>query len=509
MSEDTVAAPAQETGRVGLSLSNGTLSRIPSHVRRPDYDRAKLSAGIVHIGVGNFFRAHEALYVEKCLALPGQETWGIIGVGLGDGPEKRLKAEAVRRQDGLYTLAEFAPDGSVSLRVIGAVLEFLHAPAAPDRVLARLAAPETRIVSLTITEGGYNLDETTKDFILSEPGVQHDLANPSQPSTAFGFIVEALAMRRAAGLKGFTILSCDNLRSNGKVSRTAVLGFARARDPELAKWIDENVSFPNSMVDRIAPSVGANEVVKVNALSGIDDRTPVIGEAFSQWVVEDDFVAGRPAFEEVGVELRSDVEQFEAMKGRLLNASHMMLSYPALMCGFRIVDEALREKAIVAYLLAFLEKDVIPIVQGPEGVSLEDYKRSIIARFENPAIGDQLLRIANNGIAKLPIFLSRTLGELLARGGSFERVALCLASFDQYLKGSDLKGSALVVDEPHLTAGDRTLLNSNDPHAVLKLSPFEALGLALDRRFTAVFDAAVARLRSEGAVAALHYSAQA
>ncbi|XKM43660.1 mannitol dehydrogenase family protein (plasmid) [Rhizobium ruizarguesonis] len=494
---------------LGVTLSNKALGEVPQRVTVPAYDRSQLSAGIVHIGVGNFFRAHEALYVEKCLEIPGQESWGIVGVGLGDGDDKRKKADAIAKQDGLYTLTEFAPNGSVAVRVIGAMIDFLHAPAAPDKVLTRLAAPETRIVSLTITEGGYNLDEATREFKLSDPDVQYDLTNPKTPKTTFGFIVEALSMRREAGLKGFTILSCDNLRSNGKVSRTAVLGFAAARDMELAKWIEQNVSFPNSMVDRIAPSVGPAEVSRVNGLSGIADQTPVIGETFSQWVVEDDFIAGRPSFEKVGVELRGDVEQFEAMKGRLLNASHMMLSYPAMMCGFRIVDQALRERAIADYLLAFLEKDVIPIVKGPDGVSLGDYKRSIIARFENPAIGDQLLRIAQNGVAKLPIFLSRTLGELLSRGGSFERVALCLASFDQYLRGKDLSGEPLPVDEPHLTPGDEELLRSDDPHAVLRLSPFEPLAMADNPRFVEIFDATKARLRAEGPVAALRHAASA
>ncbi|NKK89186.1 mannitol dehydrogenase family protein [Rhizobium leguminosarum bv. viciae] len=502
------ASPAS-ANKASVPLSNLTLASVGGSVRTPSYDRAKVSPGIVHIGVGNFFRAHEALYVEKCLELGGNDSWGIIGVGLGDGPDKRAKVDAVNSQNGLYTLTEFSPDGSTSIRVIGAMLEFLHAPASPEQVLSRLADQNTKIVSLTITEGGYNLDEATKEFILSESGVQDDLANPKSPRTAFGFIVEALAMRHAEGIGGFTVLSCDNLRSNGKVARTAVVAFARARDPELAEWIEANVSFPNSMVDRIAPSVGQAEVAKVNALSGIDDRTPVIGEVFSQWVVEDHFIAGRPSFEKVGVEIRDDVENFEAMKGRLLNASHMMLSYPALMCGFRIVDEALRERAIVEYLLAFLEKDVIPIVEGPTGVSLDEYKRNIIARFQNPAIGDQLLRIANSGAAKLPIFLSKTLGELLSRGGSFERVALCLASFDQYLKGVDLKGGALAVDEPHLTESDKALLSSDDPHAVLKLSPFETLRLWDNDKFVSVFNRCATQLKAEGAVAALTQAAQA
>lgn len=500
MTGNSARAPAKSS-----MLSNKALPTVGKPVRIPRYDRSKVRAGIVHIGVGNFFRAHEALYVEKCLELPDQETWGIVGVGLGDGADKKAKVDAVNSQDGLYTLTEFAPDGTSSVRVIGSLLRFLHGPSSPSAVLEQLASPETRIVSLTITEAGYNIDVATNEFVLSNADVQHDLANPQQPKTAFGFIVEALAARKASGLNGFTVLSCDNLRSNGKVAKKAIIAFARARSPELAQWIEANVSFPNSMVDRIAPSVGPAEVEKVNQLSGIQDLTPVTGEIFSQWVVEDEFIAGRPAFEQVGVELRDDVEMFEAMKGRLLNASHMMLSYPALMCGFRIVDEAMREPAVVDYLSTFLESDVMPIVEGPRGVNLNEYKRNIIARFENPAIGDTLIRIANNGAAKLPIFLSKSLGIILSQGGKFERFALCFAAFEQYLKGADVKGGAISVDEPKITAEDKVLLTSSDPLAVLNISAFAPIGLAKSEGFVTAFIDVKKRLHRDGGIAALRH----
>ena len=303
--------------------------------------------------------------------------------------------------------------------------------------------------------------------------------------------------------------SCARNQASLDVARTAVLAFARARDATLASWIEEHVSFPNSMVDRIAPSVGPAERARANAQSGVEDETPVIGESFTQWVVEDEFIAGRPAFDQAGVQLRNDVEKFEAIKGRLLNASHMMLSYPAVMCGYRLVDEALRQPAIAAYLDAFMDKDVIPLLQGPDGVSLEDYKRQVLERFGNPAIGDQLLRIAQNGIAKLPVFLSKTLSGLLDRGGAFERVALCLACFEHYLHGHDLQGSTFPVDEPHLTTEDKALLQSQDPLAVLKLSPFKALQLFADDIFIKAFLAARKHLASRGPVAALRFAAEA
>ncbi|KAG6546654.1 hypothetical protein Mapa_011843 [Marchantia paleacea] len=492
-------------------LSAATLASVPHHVHRFTYDRTQLRAGIVHIGVGNFFRAHEALYVEQCLHLPGQEAWGIVGIGTREGSENGKKGRAIQSQDCLYTLTEYTPNGDISARVVGSMIDYLHAPSDPQAALDRLASPETRIISLTITEGGYGIDEKTKEFVLSDASVQHDLANPSSPKSVFGYVVEAMARRRAAGLKGVTILSCDNLRSNGAVTRTAVLGFARARDSSLASWISENVSFPNSIVDRIAPAVGKAERSRANAHSGVADETPVISESFTQWVVEDDFVAGRPCFERVGVQLRGDVANFEVVKQRLLNGAHSMLAYPALMSGYRLVDEALRHQTVVSYLTAFMERDVIPFVGDvcPKGVDLIAYKKQIIERFSNPAVGDQLLRIASNGCAKFPVYLSNTFSGLLHNGGAYERAALCVACFGQYLQGSDMKGGEFTPDEPHLTTRDRELIASGDRYAALKLSAFATLGLEDDQKFRLAFDEARQRLAAAGPDAALAYAASA
>lgn len=497
------------TGAKPIALNMRTLASVPKHVEVFKYRREAITPGIVHIGVGNFHRAHEALYVDRCLHLPGQADWGIVGVGLGKGEQALEKASAIASQDGLYTLTEFSPDGSVSSRVIGSLIHYIHAPEKRDEALAAMADPRTRIVSLTITEGGYNIDEATGEFLLDTPDVVHDLENPKGPSTAFGFIVESLATRREAGHGGYTVLSCDNLRSNGCVARKAILSFATARDPALADWIAANASFPNSMVDRIAPKVGSETARLVRDLTGIDDRTPVTGESFAQWVLEDKFVAGRPAFEQVGVELREDVELFEAAKGRLINATHSMLAYPALMCGFRIVHEAMRETVIRAYLESFLERDAIPLVEGPPGLSLAAYKQTIIERFSNPAIGDQLERIASNGVAKLPVFLGKTFAMLLEAGGPFERVALGLVCFERYLAGRDMAGAAILVDEPHLSDEDRSLLGSGDPLAVLRLSMFGTLGLAEDDEFVEAFRAARMRLDAEGPLAAIQHAAEA
>ncbi|WP_429557371.1 mannitol dehydrogenase family protein [Paraburkholderia youngii] len=272
----------------------------------PAYDRNRLTAGIAHIGVGNFHRVHQALYVDRCLHLPGHEAWAICGIGLGSSTSALAKVRALHAQDCLYTVTEFDSDGSASTRVIGAMIDYLHASADPEAVLRELAGPAIRIVSLTITEGGYNFDEATGEFKFHEPDVAHDLAG-APPRTAFGFIVEALRRRREANVPAFTVMSCDNLRQSGNTVRRAVLSFAQAVDPGLADWIADNATFPNGMVDRIAPQVTPEVRAKVAIMSGIDDATPVVEETFTQWVIEDRFSNGRPAFDAVGVEVKSDV----------------------------------------------------------------------------------------------------------------------------------------------------------------------------------------------------------
>lgn len=471
-------------------------------VATPGYDRLRVTAGIAHIGVGNFHRAHEALYVDRCLHLPGQEAWGICGIGLGGSDAAVAKAAALRAQDGLYTLTEFAPDGTTSHRVIGALVEYLHAPSDPEVVLKKLADPAIRIVSLTITEGGYNFDEATGVFKLDTPDVAHDLAGGA-PRSAFGFIVEALRRRYAAGHPAFTVLSCDNLRQNGNTARRAILAFADALDADLALWISDHVAFPNSMVDRIVPVVTEAVRARVAGLTGIDDASPVVGEAFAQWVIEDRFSDGRPRFEEVGVELRNDVEAYEAVKGRMLNASHALMSYPALLLGYRYVHDAMKDPDIIALLTKFLESDVEPLIDPPAGLSLSAYREKIIERFSNPAIGDQLLRVAHDGASKLPVFHTKTIMQLAERDGDMRREALLLACFQRYLRGVDDSGRAFDVNEVALTGQDWALANGEDPLAVMRMSPFSGLQLDQNRAFIASFRAIWSCLEAYGCREAL------
>lgn len=476
--------------------------RAAPQVRLPGYDRAAVTAGIAHIGVGNFFRVHAATYLDDCLHLPGQTDWGIIGIGVLDSPRSRRKADAFTAQDGLYTIAEYAPDGTATTRVIGAVVDYLYAPDDPGAVIDTLARENIAIVSLTVTEGGYFRDETTGGFHATHPVIEADLRS-AYPRTVFGLITEALRRRRLAGVAPFTVLSCDNLRGNGDTARQAVVGYADLVDPGLARWIDTEVAFPNSMVDRIAPTVTPAIRDRVNAATGLPDALPAIAETFSQWVVQDRFSAGRPRLGDVGVELRDDVAQFEAIKGRILNASHMMLAYPAVLAGHRLVHDAMADPRLSDLLRQFLRLDVLPHLEGPAGVDLDEYVDNILQRFNNPAVGDQLLRIAGDGASKIPTFHARTLELLLGSGADPVREALLLAAYRHFLGGVDDQGQRFDVTEPALSRADRALLRAADPLAALRATPFVSLRLWQHPAFAEPYLALVDTIEHAGIRAAL------
>jgi mannitol 2-dehydrogenase len=315
------------------SLSPATLASISSDVPVPSYRRDTVAYGIVHFGVGGFHRAHEAVYIDTLLREGDGFEWGILGVGLLPG-DVRMR-DVMRSQGCLYTVVLKHADGTWQPRVIGSIVGYLYAPDDPEAVLEALSSPQVRAVSLTITEGGYSTDPATGAFDLTTPPVIADLRPGAQPASVFGFVVEALARRRSAGVTPFTVVSCDNIQGNGHVAREAFGSFARARDPELASWIYEHVQFPNSMVDRITPATTDADRAEIARRFGIEDGWPVVCEPFTQWVLEDHFGSGRPPLEKVGVQLVSEVEPYELMKLRLLNASHQVLCYPGYLAGYR------------------------------------------------------------------------------------------------------------------------------------------------------------------------------
>ncbi|MBK0419460.1 mannitol dehydrogenase family protein [Leucobacter sp. CSA1] len=470
-------------------------------VALPAYDRTGVTVGIAHFGVGNFHRAHQALFIDRCLHRPGQQDWGIFGIGAGDSPASRIKADAFERQGGLYTLTEFAPDGGHSSRVIGSILEYAHAPADYDRVVRALGDPRLRIVTLTITEGGYLVDPATGRVPEDHPAVLAD-AQGDRP-TVFGLLARALAGRRGAGIAPFTVVSCDNLRHNGDVARAALTGVAAAIDPELARWIGEHVAFPNSMVDRIVPAVGDAERQRLNELTGVDDAMPVMAESYLQWVLEDDFPAGRPELEAVGVEFVEDITTHETMKGRILNASHVLLSFPSLLAGYRHVHEALADPLLRGFAERFLLDDVIPVLDAPAGVSLPDYAASVLERFANPAVGDQWVRIATDGATKIGVFHTATLEALLRADGDTRRQALMIACYERFLGGVDERGVSFEVGEPTLSDADRDRLRDADGLGILRIAPLAPLGLDRDAAFAADYARARDELAARGVLGAI------
>jgi len=430
-------------------LSQRTLDSLPEAVARPAYNRSQISEGIVHFGVGGFHRAHEAMYVDALMNEGEALDFGIVGVGTMPG-DTRMR-DALNGQDGLYTLVVKHPDGRREPRVIGSMLRFLHAADDPGAVLAVMRAASTRIVSLTITEGGYLFHPSTGEFDAEHPLIQPDLPPGATPTTPFGFIVEALRLRREDGTPPFTLMSCDNIPGNGDVAKKMIVAFARLKDPDLAAWIESAVRFPNSMVDRITPVTAPEDITALEDEFHVEDAWPVICEPFTQWALEDAFeggVAGRPAFEDVGVQLVPDVEPYELMKLRLLNASHQALCYLGYLSGYRYAHEVCQDPLFVDFLLAYMNREATPTLHDVPGVDLTAYKHQLIERFANPEVRDTLARLCAESSDRIPKWLVPVIRTNLEKGGEIERSALVVASWARYAEGVDEQGQPIqVVDQ--------------------------------------------------------------
>jgi mannitol 2-dehydrogenase len=407
--------------------------------------------------------------------------------------------DALAAQDGLYTLVIRHGDGSWVARVIGSVVEYLFAPDDPEAAIEKMAAPSTRIVSLTVTEGGYSLDAVTGEFNASDEAVLADLRPGAVPRTVFGLVTEALARRRARGLPAFTILSCDNIQGNGHVSQRAFTAFARLRDPELADWITAHVRFPNCMVDRITPKTTDADRAELSRRFGIDDRWPVLCEPFTQWVLEDDFADGRPPLEDVGVQIVPDVEPYELMKLRLLNASHQALCYPGHLVGYRFVHEVTTDPLFAGFLLDYMTGEAIPTLRPVPGVDLTGYANQLIERFANPEVRDTVARLCANASDCIPKFLLPVVREQLAAGRPITRSAAVVATWARYAEGTDENGAPHELDDdraPQLQAAARR--QRQEPTAFLDGNRAVFGELADDSRFTAVYTAILTSLFDRG-----------
>lgn len=453
--------------------------------------------GILHIGVGNFFRAHQAYYINRLLAYEDQENWGICGVCLLPADERIVKK--LKNQNLEYTLTVCGRDGKNEVYNIGSLRELIWGVAQPEMVLEKIADPGIKIITLTITEGGYNLDKQTNCFILDDEKIQHDLANPHNPVTVFGFIAEGLRKRRDKNVGGLTILSCDNLQHNGNTAKHAFLSFMEAQDISLARWAMSNVSFPNSMVDRITPATTNDDVNRLNEINKTNDKAPVYCEDFIQWVIEDNFIAGRPALERVGVAFTTDVSAYENMKLSLLNASHSLLSYPSFLMGYQKVDEAMNDEIILQYVRDFMDIDITPHVPAPAGTDLKQYKKTLVERFGNRAVSDQLSRLCYDGLSKLPVYIMGNLIKMAREGQNLSRVAFLIAAYRHYLKyKTDETGQVYVVAEPWLAQEDINCIESDEPNDFLRLSAFKIIDLTAMDDFTGLYNQFVAGIKTAG-----------
>ena len=471
----------------GVDLSTRTLATLDPRVAIPGYDRSALGGGIVHIGVGGFHRAHQAVYLDE-LCRQGLTDWSITGAGVLAGDA--AMAAALQPQDHLYTLVT-RDARATNVRVIGSIVDYVLASPSIDPLVARLAQPETRIVSLTITEGGYPVDEATGAFL---PPPKDGLP------PAFEALARALRARRDAGLGGFTVLSCDNIMGNGDTARTATLGVCAMVEPGLEEWVGKNVAFPNGMVDRITPQTADADREFLATEYGLIDRWPVVAETFIQWVIEDDFPYGRPPYQDAGVLLTDDVRPYETLKLRILNAGHSTTTYMAALVGHVYIHEIMADPLLATYMQRFHDDEATPSLPAVPGIDVEDYKRVVRERFANPAVRDQVARVCLDGTSKFPKFLVPTIESQLDKGGQVRLSALALACWCQYLLGKDDQGRDIVLSaDPRLEqARSFAQASQSDPGAFLDFGEVFGQRLASDPVFRPAFVAALTSVREVG-----------
>lgn len=466
----------------------------------PGYDRNRLIPRIVHLGFGAFHRAHQGVYTD-ILAAEHNSDWGYCEVNLIGGEQQIAD---LKQQDNLYTVAEMSADAWTA-RVVGVVKKALHAQLdGLESVLAAMCEPQVAIVSLTITEKGYCHSPATGQLMLDHPMIAADLQNPHQPKSAPGVVVEALARRKAAGLAAFTVMSCDNMPENGHVMRNVVTAYARAVDAELAAWIEQHVTFPSTMVDRIVPAVTDDTLDKIENLTGVRDPAGVACEPFRQWVIEDNFVAGRPQWEKAGAELVSDVIPFEEMKLRMLNGSHSFLAYLGYLAGYQHINDCMGDENYRVAARALMLNEQAPTLKV-QGVDLTRYADLLIERYSNPALRHRTWQIAMDGSQKLPQRMLDSVRWHLAHNSRFDLLALGVAGWMRYVGGVDEQGNAIEVNDPLLPVIQQAVQNSAEGEsrveALLAIEAIFGNELPQVALFTQAVKEAYQTLLAEGAKA--------
>ncbi|WP_424932057.1 mannitol dehydrogenase family protein [Amaricoccus macauensis] len=452
-----------------MKLSNATLGSLPEGVKVPSYDRSSLTPGIVHIGLGNFHRAHQAWYLHRLFEQGLCHDWAIVGAGVR--PYDAVMREKFLAQDCLTTLIELDPSGQ-SVEVVGSMIDYVPIEEGNAALIARMAQPDIRIVAMTVTEGGYYIDLATKGFDAENADIQHDAKNPDRPRTAFGAMIAALKIRKEKGIGPFTCQSCDNLQGNGAILRQTILSLAELSDPDLAKWIEANCTFPNSMVDSIVPATGPAELALVREL-GIEDNVPVTHENFRQWVLEDKFCAGRPDWDKAGATFTDHVHDFETMKIRILNGGHQVIAAPGDLLGVQTISGCMEHPLIAGLFRKVIGENVAPHVKPVPGYTPADYMELIERRFSNPEIRDTTRRVAFDGSSRQPGFILNSVHDGLEAGVSVRGLALVSALWARYCLGTREDGSTIEPNDPFwdlLTA--KAAEAKSDPAAWLGMRQF-------------------------------------
>ncbi|MBA8819408.1 mannitol dehydrogenase [Ochrobactrum sp. P6BS-III] len=477
-------------------LSRATLQSFDK-VHKPGYDPAGLKPGIVHFGVGNFHRAHQAVYLDDLFATGEGHDWALVGAGVRASDD--AMRDTLKAQDWLTTVVEQEADHA-GARITASMVDYVTISTEEGRkaLMAYLTSADTRIVAMTITEGGYYIDPASQTFDPAHPDIVADAAHPDHPKTVFGLIVQALKLRKAAGVQPFTVMSCDNIPGNGHVTEDAVTGLAKLSDPTFADWISANVAFPNSMVDRITPATGAREREIATKDFGVDDGWPVFCEVFKQWVMEDNFPTGRPALEKVGVTFTDQVAAYELMKIRILNGGHAAIAYPGGLLDIHFVHEAMEHPLIRRYLEKLTKDEIIPEIPPVPDTDLEAYRVLIDKRFANPSIGDTIRRLCLDGSNRQPKFILPTAADRVAKGHSVTGLALVSAFWCRYCYGTTDSGAVI---EPNDPSWDRltkqAALAKADPAAWLAMDDIFG-ALAANPAYVAAFTSALKAIWQDG-----------
>jgi mannitol 2-dehydrogenase len=450
-----------------MKLSNDNLHKFTKNIKRPSYDRSSITPGIVHIGLGNFHRAHQSWYLHRLMEQGMAMDWGIIGAGVR--PADNLQRDRLAQQDFLTTLIELDPK-AISAEIVGSMIGFVPVEEDNAALIAQMADPAIRIVSLTVTEGGYYIDPISKTFDEQHPDIQHDAKNPEKPRTAFGAMIAALKIRRKKGMTAFTAQSCDNLQGNGAILRETIVSLAARSDADLANWIDQNCSFPNSMVDCIVPATSDKELELAKTF-GIDDAAPVTHENFRQWVIEDNFCAGRPNWEKVGVTFTNDVHDFEAMKIRILNGGHQLISNVGEILSIETISGCMEETLISEYFKETANTEIAKQVKPLPEMVLQEYVDLIVERFSNPKIFDTVRRVAFDGSSRHTGFLLPTLMDALEKNQPMDGLALSQAIWARMCEGTREDGTKIEPNDPIWDKlNDTAIAAKLDPSVWLKQS---------------------------------------